>query len=613
MAWERASGRSRSFRVSEQAYDLRAMDVPAAGSPVPLPPALDPGVRDAAACDPLRYGTEIFDIGNTLYDEALAVAGSDDLRVRALGLETALFSAIPWDQLSSSFTSTEVLDLVAERMSSTSARIRMTVGQYLWEHGAPVHRRHGAAAAGAALQWGRELLTAPPGDHQRRFHDAIRTLDDAAELGIASRQKAVVAEVCEVVVNLLAQAVIDGDATVASFAFEVITRLRTQFTTQQRQQIIGSLEQLHGPAVADITPLSPPYLAGRLLELRRDLAHADGDADAAHQCDREHAELLAQHAADRSDALVEAAFLEDAITLAVRGEADAAVLNGYRQRRRDALTRGIATMKPIVSTGTLPAEVAEKLRAEHDRIIALSVPDFINAFAATSRPTIATVQESIRRAAETAPLTQVFPRQTITSPGETVATGNADDDLLMEHGLRLLQIGAGLNLLPVWQGRQARGDLTTEALLDALNASGNFQEDALETIAEGLEASLAYRTVSALHILVPQLEDVLRRLLQISGHDPGRANPSDPAVTEEISLGSILLRLEANGVISPDDAFLFRLVLEEPRGLHLRDRIGHGLMRKASCTPEALVCVLHCYAVVASLPPVGAEGAVGTT
>ncbi len=147
-----------------------------------MPLVLDPAVRDATASDPLRYGTEILDLGNALYDEAVAAAGSDDLRVRALGLETALFSAVPWDQLASSFTSTEVQDLLAERMSSPSALIRMLVGQYLWGYGALAHRRHGAAAAGAALQWGRELLAAPPGDHQR--HDLRHTM---ATLMLAQR------------------------------------------------------------------------------------------------------------------------------------------------------------------------------------------------------------------------------------------------------------------------------------------------------------------------------------------------------------------------------------------------------------------------------------------
>jgi hypothetical protein len=289
------------------------MDVPAP-PPAPTRAILDPAVRDEAACDPLRDDMEIFDIGNSLYDQAVAAVGSDQLSARALGLETALFSAVPWSQFGSSFISPEVQDLLAERMSSPSARVRMTVGLYLWRHGTPARRRYGAAAAGAALQWGRELLAAPPDDHQRRFYDAMRALDVAAELGSASGQKAVVAEVCEVVVKLLARAAMDGDATVPSLASDVITRLRTHFTPEQRRQIIASLEDLHSAAVADITPMSPPHLAGCLLELRRDLAHANGDADEAHQCDREYAALLAEHATDRGEALVEAAFLGGGFT-----------------------------------------------------------------------------------------------------------------------------------------------------------------------------------------------------------------------------------------------------------------------------------------------------------
>jgi hypothetical protein len=115
-----------------------------------------------------------------------------------------------------------------------------------------------------------------------------------------------------------------------------------------------------------------------------------------------------------------------------------------------------------------------------------------------------------------------------------------------------------------------------------------------------------------LHILVPQLEDVLRRILGREGHDPGRRNPSDQAVTEEITLGSIIKQLEAHRIITPDDALLFTLALDEPRGLNLRNRIGHGLVRIRDCSQEALVTVLQCYAIVAQLR-VGASSADGAT
>ncbi len=488
-------------------------------------------------------------------------------------------------------------------MSSPSARIRLTIGAYLWKHGHPAHKRYGADAAAAALEWSRELFAAPRGEYSRRFHDAFRALSTAAELGVASGQKPLIAEVCQATVDLMTEAATRNDTETASFALDVVTEMRARFTDEQRRIICESLTSLHNAALALVTPLNPPYLAGRLLELRRILFQTSSNPDEALRCDREHAALLAEHAADRADALVEAAFLEDAITLAVRGNEDNVVINEYRVRRRDALTRGTATMKPIRTIVQVPEEMAEAIRRESSRMVDLPLAEFVFAFALASRPTLTIVRASVEAAATSAPLSQIFGRVIITSPGETVALGSNASDLEFEHGVLMLQLGAARHLVPIWKARQERGDLTVEALLDSLRASGNFQEDALDTIADGLDDAFAGRTTSAIHLLVPQLEDVLRRILQMSGHDPGKQNRSDLSVTEEMTLGGILQALESESVITPDDAFLFHLVLDDPRGLNLRNRTGHGLMRRTSCSPEALTCVLQCYAVVASLPP----------
>lgn len=53
-----------------------------------------------------------------------------------------------------------------------------------------------------------------------------------------------------------------------------------------------------------------------------------------------------------------------------------------------------------------------------------------------------------------------------------------------------------------------------------------------------------------------------------------------------------------------DDSLLFKLVLDDPLGLSLRNRTGHGLVRRRECTLENVLLVMQCYLVVASQPPV---------
>jgi hypothetical protein len=533
--------------------------------------------RDGLAGDRAVDDLDLFEAMDKMYKEAVNSHGADDLAVRALGLEVALFSGFDWDQLSPQFTAPEVQERLATRMSSPSARIRMTVGWYLWKHGTPDQRRHGAAAAAAAMDWGRELLTIPTGTDQDLLH-AVSALDIAATMGMASGHKQLITDLCGLLVERIAQAAAAADPEPASFAADLIVHLRERFTSDQRRRLGDLLEQLHAPAIREITPTSPPFMAGRLLDLRRDLAFANGDPALAHRAEREYAALLAEHAADRGDPNVESLFLADAITLAVRGEEDATVVNGYRQRRRAAMTKGIATMKPMTMTGQLPDGMGNALEAGHERLAALPVHDFLNAFATYSRCRIATIRMFNEQARVNTPFSFLTPRLEITSPGETVAAGNSDDELLLATGLTMLQIGIGLHILPLWQRRRPGADLTAEAILDAFRSSGNFVEDNLELIRVGLEAVMRDDAVTALHVLVPQLEDVLRSLLERSGHDPSHQNPSDPAVTEEISLGSILQGLEEANVITPDDRLLFNLVLDEPRGLNIRNRVGHGLI-----------------------------------
>jgi hypothetical protein len=563
--------------------------------------------RDELASNTALRDFELFNELNAMYAGAVTALGPEDATVCALGLEAGLFSGLDWSQFPPQLTTAEVQELLERRMASPSVRICLTVGRYLWNHGSAAQHRHGGVAAIAALEWGRQLLALSTGSDHHDLHDAVRALDVAAELGIAANQKQVITDLCVLLVDCVVQSVAADDPHPAAFAADLISRLRDRFTPDQRQRLQELLGQLDAAATKDISPASPPILAGRLLDLRRDLAFASDDPELAHRCEREHAALLAKHAADRGDANVEALFLDSAIKLAVSGEADPDTLNDYRQRRRGAVARGVAAMKTITARGQLPPEIAKALDQKLEQLAAQPVPEFLAAFAVLARPTTAGILAFNVQALVNTPMRARTPRHVITSPGETVAAGNSDESCLWETGLLMLGVAVRMELLPLWQRRQVSGDLTADTVIDAFRASGNFAEDNLEIIATGLEAVMRNDEVSALHILVPQLEDVLRALLRQNDHETSHQKPTDTAVTEEITLGSVLQGLETAGVITTDDCLLFNLVLDGPLGMNLRNRIGHGLVRKPDCSPEAVVAVLQCYAVVFSLSMSGAH------
>ena len=571
-------------------------------------PPLDPAARDVAASDPSISDVELFTHLNTYYEAAAAALGDTNTEVRALGLEAAIFGAIPWDLLA---PDAEVIDLLAARMTSPSPRIRMQIGDYLWQRGTPEHRRHVGAAAQAALEWARILFSLESGDNLARGY-ATRALATAVRLGIAGNQRDVVDAAKDFIIALMTDAAAAGDTRPFSLLCDLIIALRERFTSAQRQQLVLNLAQLQAPALAEVTPLNPPLLVGRLFEVRRELAYAEGDDDAGLRCDREYAAILADHAADRGDALIESVFLGEAVTLAERGQEDAAVLNDYRRRQRDAIDRGIPTMKTIRFSGQLDPGMSARLQAGQDKLMALPIGQFLHEFARLGLPTRAHLEASVRSARATAPMTSGTPRMQIAAPDQHVVAGSDDQTLLREHGCRFLQVSACLHLRPAWERRLASGDLTADAVLATLRISGNFDPAALDVIADGIAAAVAGNTVIAVHVLAPQFEDVLRQLLDRAGHSPARHNPSDPNVTEVITLGPILNQLQTLNVITPDQAFFFSLVLDDELCLNLRNRVGHGLVRRGECTLEAVLLLLQCYLLVATRPPFSSAAAAVT-
>jgi hypothetical protein len=156
-------------------------------------------------------------------------------------------------------------------------------------------------------------------------------------------------------------------------------------------------------------------------------------------------------------------------------------------------------------------------------------------------------------------------------------------------------------LLPIWTDLRSRADITPADVVTHLVGVGAIPEDRASLISLGLERAWAEDYASALHILVPQLEEALRRLLEKNDHDPMRRRATDPQVTEEITLSSIIQGLVEARALTTDEAWLLHLVLDEPAGLNLRNRIAHGLVALDELTPERFARVLQLYCITVAV------------
>jgi len=112
----------------------------------------------------------------------------------------------------------------------------------------------------------------------------------------------------------------------------------------------------------------------------------------------------------------------------------------------------------------------------------------------------------------------------------------------------------------------------------------------------GLRQYWAQDYVAATHILVPRLEATLRGLLSLLRLATNRLDP-DRNVEFERALWDVLTTPELEAFLTPSVTHLYRVLLADPTGYNLRNRIAHGLISyeesDASVATLVVLLLLH--------------------
>ncbi len=118
-----------------------------------------------------------------------------------------------------------------------------------------------------------------------------------------------------------------------------------------------------------------------------------------------------------------------------------------------------------------------------------------------------------------------------------------------------------------------------------------IDDDKLNLLRVGFERYFVGDYVSAIHILTPHLEDILRRLLE-KIKKPTTAWRKGTTF-HEIDLGVVLGLLGQLSVFKPNLIEYFRVFLIEQSGYNLRNRAGHGLVSYDECNDTRAVILIH--------------------
>jgi hypothetical protein len=112
-----------------------------------------------------------------------------------------------------------------------------------------------------------------------------------------------------------------------------------------------------------------------------------------------------------------------------------------------------------------------------------------------------------------------------------------------------------------------------------------FGREALFVI--GIHAGLHGRFVEALHVLLPQLENLIRCLHQQNGIPTSTLNQD--GIQEDYDLNRLLRMPESENLLGKDLCFVLRVVFTERWGYNLRNELSHGMLPATAFFAEAAV------------------------
>lgn len=217
-------------------------------------------------------------------------------------------------------------------------------------------------------------------------------------------------------------------------------------------------------------------------------------------------------------------------------------------------------------------------------------------------PNIQKQSDQLKKLANQYPLAYMMPTQLMDQNGRPSSViGGIDKDFdgqLVLHICRDIQISSVFLHYAIQVLRES-GALTIDTIMARVEDSPIMNSNRHEIIRQALLAYSAENYIAMCHLLVPQIEDAFRTLIDKSGTAVIRPqkDKNNPGFTSRI-LDDILKDKIISSVFGDDFAFYARIMLTDQRGLNIRNNLCHGLVEPAFFNSVIADRLLHLFCVL---------------
>jgi hypothetical protein len=192
-------------------------------------------------------------------------------------------------------------------------------------------------------------------------------------------------------------------------------------------------------------------------------------------------------------------------------------------------------------------------------------------------PVISETRRRMKEAAETFTAHRLVPTVLVGEHGHPVAAlGSYEED---EDGRLINDLAQELGLMPFlfWRGYQKvkeKFGVSTVELVNSFGESLLFKPNRLEFFVKGFSAYETEDYIAAIHILVPQIENLLRGLLELLD---APITKTVGGFTELKNLDDVLRDERLKESLDEQWWLIFKTVFSDKRGFNLRNEMAHGI------------------------------------
>ncbi|MBA3339373.1 MAG: DUF4209 domain-containing protein [Geodermatophilaceae bacterium] len=278
--------------------------------------------------------------------------------------------------------------------------------------------------------------------------------------------------------------------------------------------------------------------------------------------------------------------------LRVDAEQLAIVLRGYAKK-------GLGSMSEISVDVPVPSDKLEEfLKA----IFEGSVDEALTRIALRYVPRRTDLEESLKEQADSFPFQYIFQRSIKDSEGRTAAQVGPLHADMEGHVVHLMsqQLTYVAYFLRNVIERMPAIAIEPDVFATFVFRSWLCEEERRELIRRGIADVFAGDYPVAIHILVPQIEHLVRRAAEAAGVSLYRPAAHGGGVTLKL-LDTILREDALEQAFGADLLLYLRVLLTDQRGWNVRNTVCHGMMTPSSMGPMVADRLLHLLLILALL------------